>query len=204
MDWIQDGPPARTLAARLEDRDRERFAGREAELAFLLRCLDLEPPASVIHINGPGGIGKSALLREFARRARDMGLVVVTIDGRELGPAPGILEAVLGDVVNSDHLVVLFDSYERMTGLDSHLRRELLPALSDRALVVIAGRGAPDQAWFAGGWEAVTARLDLGGLPAHDAQALLAARGVNDERVPAIIDWAAGSPLALSLAADAA
>src|SRR5215472_1008751 len=204
MDWIGDGPPRRTLAARLEDRDRGRFAGRGTELGFLHRCLDIDPPASVIHINGPGGIGKSALLREFARQARDQGLLVITIDGRELGPAPGAPEAALRDAIRCDHPVLLLDSYERMTGLDAYLRRELLPALSDRALVVIAGRGAPDQAWFAGGWEAVTARLDLGGLPAHDAQELLAARGVSDERVPAIIDWAAGSPLALSLAADAA
>ncbi len=204
MDWNGDVPPGRTLAARLEDRDRGRFAGRDAELAFLRRCLEADPPASVVHVNGPGGIGKSALLREFARQARDQRLVVVTVDGRELGPTPGTLEAALRDAMGCDHPVVLLDSYEQMTGLDTYLRRELLPALSDRALVIIAGRSAPDQAWFAGGWESVTARLDLGGLPACDAQALLAARGVNDERVPAIIDWAAGSPLALSLAADAA
>lgn len=204
MDWIGDAPRRRTLAARLEDRDRGRFVGRDAELAFLRRCLEADPPASVIHVNGPGGIGKSALLREFARQARDQGLVVVTVDGRELGPTPGTLEAALRDATGSDHPVVLLDSYERMTGLDTYLRSELLPALSDRALVVIAGRGVPDQAWFAGGWESVTTRLDLGSLPTRDAQALLAARGVHDERVPAIIDWAGGSPLALSLAADAA
>jgi hypothetical protein len=204
MDWIGDVPPGRTLAARLEDRDRGRFAGRDAELAFLRRCLQADPPASVIHVTGPGGIGKSALLREFARQARDRGLTVVTVDGRELGPTPGTLDAALRDAMGSDRPVVLLDSYEQMTGLDTYLRRELLPALSDRALVVIAGRSVPDQAWFAGGWESVTARLDLGSLPTRDAQALLAARGVNDERVPAIIDWAGGSPLALSLAADAA
>lgn len=204
MDWIENVQPGRTLAARLEDRDRGRFAGRDAELAFLRRCLEPDPPASVVHVNGPGGIGKSALLRELARQAKDQDLVVVTVDGRELGPTPGTLDAALRGAMGCDHPVVLIDSYERMTGLDTYLRRELLPALSDRALVVIAGRSVPDQAWFAGGWEAVTARLDLGGLPARDAQALLAARGVNDERVPAIIEWAGGSPLALSLAADAA
>jgi hypothetical protein len=197
--------PRRTLAARLEDRDRVRFTGRGAELAFLDQCLDSDdPPASVVHICGPGGIGKSALLREAARHARDRGISVVAIDGRELGPAPGALETALRQACKYDRLLVLLDSYERMTALDSQLRHELLPALPDHAVVVIAGRGAPDPGWFTGGWEALTARMDLGVLAPGEAQRLLAARGLTDDRVSAIVDWAAGSPLALALAADAA
>jgi AAA ATPase domain len=200
-----DAPPRRTLAARLEDRDRSRFTGRGAEIAFLDRCLDEDdPPASVVHICGPGGIGKSTLLREIARHARDQGITVVAVDGRELGPAAGTLESALRDAKHHDRLLVLLDSYERMTALDPHLRRELVPELPDRSLVVIAGRGAPDPGWFTGGWEAVTARLDLSPLAPPEARHLLAARGLTDDRVTAIVDWAAGFPLALALAADAA
>jgi hypothetical protein len=202
---METDPPRGTLAARLEDRDRRRFSGREAELAFLHRCLDSgDPPASVVLVSGPGGIGKSTLLREVARRAADSGRSVISIDGRELGPDPGRLEAALREAAHHDRPLVLLDSYERMTALDPYLRRDLLPALPDQALVVIAGRGAPDPGWFTGGWEALTARLDLGALTPQDARLLLAAHGLSDERVPAIIDWAAGSPLALALAADAA
>jgi hypothetical protein len=200
-----DEQPRRTLAARLEDRDRSRFTGRADEVAFLDRCLDADdPPASVVHICGPGGVGKSTLLREIARHARDRGICVVAIDGRELGPAPGAVEAALRKVEHEDRLLVLLDSYERMTALDSYLRQDLLPELPDRTLVLIAGRGAPDPGWFAGGWEALTARIDLTGLRPRQARQLLAARGLTDSRVGAIIDWAAGSPLALALAADAA
>ena len=200
-----DEPPRRTLAARLEDRDRSRFAGRVDEVAFLVRCLDSDdPPASVVHVCGPGGVGKSSLLREVARHARDRGICVVAIDGRELGPAPGAIEAALRKEEQADRLLVLLDSYERMVALDSYLRQELLPELPDRSLVLIAGRGTPDPGWFSGGWEAVTARIDLTGLPPRDARRLLAARGLTDSRVTAIVDWAAGSPLALALAADAA
>jgi len=200
-----DESPRRTLADRLEDRDRARFTGRVNEVAFLDRCLDSDdPPASVVHICGPGGVGKSTLLREVARHARDRGIRVVSIDGRELGPAPGALEAALRKEEDAEQLLVLLDSYERMAALDSYLRTELLPELPHRALVLIAGRGAPDPGWSTSGWEALTARIDLTGLPPAEAGSLLAARGLTDSRVAAIIDWAAGSPLALALAADAA
>jgi len=201
---VQD-PPRRTIAARLADRDRRRFTGRVSELAFLDRCLDeADPPASVVHVSGPGGIGKSTLVREVARRAAERGRSCIAVDGRELGPAPGMLEAVIREAAQLSKPVVLLDSYERMTALDPYLRRELLPGLPDQALVVMAGRGTPDPAWFSGGWEAVSAHLDLGELSPADAQRLLAAHGLSDERVPGIIEWAAGSPLALALAADVA
>src|SRR5215469_12258641 len=94
--------PRRTLAARLEDRDRDRFAGREPELAFLDRCMRDDPPACVVHVCGPGGIGKSALLRAAARRARAMGWDVLSVDGRELGPASGALEALIHTASRED------------------------------------------------------------------------------------------------------
>jgi hypothetical protein len=202
---MSDEPPRRTLATRLENRDRDRFTGRHAEVAFLDRCLTSDdPPASVVHICGPGGIGKSTLLREVARRARDRGRAVVRLDGRELGPDPTILEAALRGATDEASPVILLDSYEQMAALDSWLRRELLLVLPDEALVITAGRHAPDPGWFAGGWESVTARIDLGAMAPDEARKLLAAYGVADARVPAIIEWAAGFPLALALAADAA
>jgi len=202
--------PRRTLAARLEDRDRGRFVGRDNELAFLDRCMEADPPASVIHVVGPGGIGKSALLRAAARRARAIGWEVVSLDGRELGPASAVLEGVVRRAgrmrrgVRGGGPLILLDSYEQMSSLDGYLRRDLLPTLPDRALVVIAGRGEPDPGWFSGGWESVTARIELHGLGEQESLRLLAAHGLSDERVPAIVDWAGGSPLALSLAADTA
>jgi AAA ATPase domain len=195
---------AGTLAERMADRDRDRFVGRAAELAFLERCLDDEPPASVVFVHGVGGIGKSTLLRELARRSEGHGYDTVFVEGRELPPMPDALEAVLSGARDSARPLVLIDSYERMTALDGYLRRGLLPSLPDRTVVVIAGRGAPHAAWFAGGWEGVTTELKLGALDADEALTLLAVHGLDDERAPAVVEWADGSPLALALAADTA
>jgi AAA ATPase domain len=193
-----------TLAARIVDRDRTRFVGREAELSFLERCLDEDPPANVVLVHGPGGIGKSTLLRELARRAELRGREIFFVEGRELPPMPDALEAILAGARASERPVVLVDTYERMTALGGYLRRGLLPSLPDRALIVIAGRAAPDANWFAGGWEGVATELELEALDPAESLDLLASRGLDDDRAQAVAEWAEGSPLALALAADTA
>ncbi|MDQ6606700.1 MAG: ATP-binding protein [Actinomycetota bacterium] len=194
----------RTLGARLIDRDRDRFVGRKSELALLERCLSGDPSVSVVLIHGPGGIGKSTLLRELGRRAPERGYELFFVEGRELAPMPDALEAVLSGARGSARPLVLIDTYERMTALDGYLRRGLLPSLPDSAVVVIAGRLEPDPAWFSGGWEGVATALELRALSPGDALGLLAAHGLHDERAPAVIEWAEGSPLALALAAETA
>ena len=181
-----------TLASRMLDEDQSRFVGREAELDLLERCLSDNPPASVVLIHGPGGIGKSTLLRELARRAREHGREVFNVEGRELPPMPDALEAVLASARASESPLVLIDTFERMTALDGYLRRGLLPSLPDQTIVVIAGRGAPDPAWFAGGWEGVAVELRLDVMPPDEALTLLARHGLDDERAPEGVAWAAG------------
>jgi len=193
-----------TLAARIVDRDRDRFVGRAAELGFLERCLDDDSPANVVLVHGPSGIGKSALLRELARRAELRGREIFFVEGRELPPVPDALEAILGGARMSESPVVLLDTYERMTALGGYLRRGLLPSLPEQALIVIAGRGAPDANWFDGGWEGVATELELDALGTTDSLELLASRGLEDDRAEALAQWAEGSPLALTLAAETA
>jgi hypothetical protein len=194
----------RTLGARLIDRDRDRFVGRGDELAFLEGCLSGDPSISVVLVHGPGGIGKSTLLRELGRRAPTRGYELFFVEGRDLAPMPDALEAVLSGARASARPLVLIDTYERMTALDGYLRRGLLPSLPDSTVVVIAGRLEPDSAWFSGGWEGVATAVQLGGLGPRDALSLLAAHGLRDDRAPAVVEWAEGSPLALALAAETA
>lgn len=81
-----------TLGARMSRRDGAVFVGREAELAFIERLFVDDPPMSVVLLHGPGGIGKSGLLREVERRGALAGWTPHLIEGRDLPPVPEALE----------------------------------------------------------------------------------------------------------------
>ena len=70
------------------------FVGRQAEMALFTSVLGAEiPPFAVLHLHGPGGIGKTSLLQQFAGVAAAMLLADVT-PVRTL-----LLSAVLGAII---------------------------------------------------------------------------------------------------------
>ena len=195
---------ARTLSQRLSELDSRRFVGRASEIELLERCLEPSPPHQVVLVHGPGGIGKSTLLRELGRRAAARGFEVFALEGRDITPTPDAIESLLAPARRSPRPLIMIDTFEKVAGLSGYLRRGLLPSLPESAVVVIARRGEPDRRWFDDSWDGLVMELELGAMVPEEARLLLAAQGIADSRVAAIVSWAEGSPLALALAADAA
>jgi hypothetical protein len=194
---------ATTLGTRLSQRDSHRLVGRDSQLAALEELFVEDPRASVVFLHGPGGIGKSTLLREVARRGERRGWRATFVEGRELAPVPDALEQAVRAARGHEQPLLLLDSYERMRAMGGYLRRELLPSLPERTIVVIASRGSPERAWFEGGWESLMLDVELGPLSGQEARDLLRGRGVDEPRISAeLVAWAEGSPLALALGAD--
>jgi hypothetical protein len=156
----------------------------------------------VVIVHGPGGIGKSALLREVVRRGTGAGFSPWLIDARELAPVPGELETILAGARGEERPLILFDTYERMSALGGFLRKSVLPALPEGAIVVLAGRDAPEAEWFHGGWEHLVRTIALGPLDGVEGRELVASYGVDDGPPAAsLLRWAEGSPLGLVLGA---
>lgn len=193
-----------TLADHLAALDRDRFRGRGTELARLDDVLAGAGGHRVVFLHGPGGIGKSTLLREAGRRASARGFAVRVIDGRDIVPVPGDIEAAVGDLDTGSPPLLVFDSYERMAGADGWLRRTLVPALPAETVVLVAGRRPPAPEWFRDGWERIVLEIELGPLPEDEARAMLRAQGIADRDADDLVAWARGWPLALSLGAEAA
>jgi hypothetical protein len=190
----------------MERRDAAQFSGRVNELAEFERlCLDAagdEP--SVVLLHGPGGIGKSTLAREMARRARRRGMSVHWIDGRELPPVPDALEDALAEALGAARPLIVLDSYERVLALGPYLRQALLPSLPASSVVVIASRRPPEPEWSEGGWESLTTDFPLESLTQQESRALAGALGVKrGQSTRRLIEWSGGSPLALRLGARA-
>lgn len=75
------------LQAVIDQLEAERFVGRTAELDLFRRLLQ-SGEAGLLNVHGVGGIGKTSLLRAFAREAAAFGATWVSIDGAGLQPTP--------------------------------------------------------------------------------------------------------------------
>lgn len=204
------------LANRLTQARRQRFVGRSAELELFRAALShAAPDFAVLHLYGPGGMGKTTLLREFAHIAEEAERPCVPLDGRHLDASPpGFLTALqlalhlppetdpLDALANLPNLILLLDTYELLSPLDGWLREDFLPQLPEQAMAVIAGRQPPPAAWRIGGWAELTRIISLRNLRPDESAAYLRGQGVPENEVEQVLGVTYGHPLALSLAAD--
>ena len=96
------------LSDRLREARHAHFVGREGEVQRFTEALHAERlPFHVLHVYGPGGVGKTTLLQEFRYRCEQAGVPVRYLDAREVEPSPEALLRALGAAAPSLALPLL-------------------------------------------------------------------------------------------------
>ncbi|MEU6049017.1 ATP-binding protein [Streptomyces xanthochromogenes] len=185
-------------------RARERaFIGREEELACFGRALTGDPDAPfAFYVYGPGGIGKSTLVRCLADQARAAGRTLLEVDGRFVSRDPADFERAAGPLLDVPGTVLFVDSFEHCQWLESWLWHRFLPRAAEDTLVALAGRQAPQPQWTADpAWAGLLYVREIGPFSDAQARSLLEAAQIRPELRERMLHFAGGNPLALSLAA---
>ncbi len=206
------------VADRITQARQRLFVGRNSEQGLFLSALGAdELPFQVLHIFGPGGIGKTTLLHEYARIAREHTLRVAAVDGRNIEPVPenflNALRAALGLAAGASALqylaenlqrqVILIDTYELLAPLDAWLYESFFLELPDNTLIVLASRNPPSNTARAdAGWQTLIRSVSLRNLNPQESRKFLSNRHVPANQHQAVLNFTHGQPLALSLVAD--
>lgn len=210
------------MSSRVSDRllelRRRRFVGRAAERSLFESVL-ASPQLrwQVLYIFGPGGVGKTTLLREFAYMCDRAETPAVYLDARNIEPLPEAFSSTLQSATgvttqdslfdkisaSDGHYVIFIDTYETLAKLEDWLWEMFLPQLPENALVVLAGRTPPSKSWRNDpGWQALTCTIELGNLSPEESRTYLTKRQIPAEQHKPVLLFTHGHPLALSLVAD--
>lgn len=204
-----------TLASRLQQARDASFVGRTKEQALWSQALSADSTDfAIIWLVGPGGVGKTALLRRFGMLASAQGVRPTHVDARHV-ICPDSFEAAVASALGADdddpwpmlndgaRRALLIDTAEELGALERFLCERFLPALPVGCPVVLAGRTPPGpELAHDPGWSALIRVVALHNLAWEEAEALLNARGIDNTLHGPLLRCTQGHPLALSLLAD--
>jgi energy-coupling factor transporter ATP-binding protein EcfA2 len=202
----------------LQQQRKLNFVGRQKELEFFDQLLNQQQPSvHLLYIYGPGGQGKTTLLKQFADLCKESSTPFIQLDCRYIESNPGsfkqtfqaaspfpkskdMLEAI---DQHEGNVVLLIDTYEKLKPLDDWLRMDFLPELPGNIITVISGRSSLSTNWKTDpGWQGITKIFSIKELDKEESKQLLNRRNIPAEQVSRIVDYTHGNPLALSIVAD--
>ncbi len=208
------------LADRLLEAVHRRFVGREAPCALFESALTANTlPFFLIHVDGPGGLGKTTLLHEFRYRALQRTIPATYLDARTIEATPHAFIAALREALavppeasvpdllatTTQRRVLLIDTFEHLASLERWLFTTFLPQLSDEVLVVVAERNPLSAVWRTDpGWQPLLRTISLRNLSPDASLAYFRQSGIPDDQHRALFQLTHGNPLALALIAAVA
>ncbi len=206
---------------------RRRVIGMERELILLEHWLaDTRAETRLFSITGIGGIGKSTLLAEMARRCRASSSLTLWLDGQGELASPGAflagLEAGLEneygryrkpgtpllsyilDELSKQRTVLLLDNGERLDRLEGWLLSSFLPRLRSTGIMfAIASRGGLPAKWHANpDWGSRIDAFPLRLFTREQSLDFLSESGLDTELQLEVARKTDGHPLMLALTVD--
>ncbi len=205
---------ARTIGDTLALLEAQMFVGRVPELAQFDRWLaSPEPAPAVLNVFGPGGVGKSALLRAFRRCAEAVGRPVMVVDGYNIATDPdAFLHALTGgdpaqaiEEINAAQPLLEIDTFEQLGNLTPFLEA-LLGSLAPGVKIVVSGRLPVGRALSKQvPWHRLILPMPLAALSRAETSTLLARNAITDsDLVEQVYAATRGFPLGVSMAVDLA
>lgn len=179
---------------RLESVRRASFTGRRLERDLFANMLTAdEIPYLLLYLYGPGGIGKTTLLRQFVHLGKEAGAETIYLDSRTIDPSPAIFMAILQGRLGlepstppweywserRERQILLLDTFELLRPLNTWLREQFMPMLPQNVFVVLAGRTPPTAGWREDpAWQLLMRAIPLGNLTREETGAYLTHRGL--------------------------
>ncbi len=202
----------------LADRQHIRFVGREQELAAMQTVIS-DSQWLLMHIYGPGGIGKSTLLSRFIQTIASEQVIYFNGYSGYRKPEDFLskLQRLLPDHEHTSdpvhalnhyasvqgRIVLVFDTFEQWNWIEDWLRLEFLPQLNQQVSVIMAGRYPLSYSWQREGWMQTVRQLELAPLSSAEVRQYAANRGVHDSAIiDALYRFCLGYPLAMTMACE--